>query len=427
MARSSYDTLLSLDRYAKVMGLNPAHFNQGAAATIFPVKSNRCVDIIPQYGWQYSEHTSREDIGEAIAVAESDIAQTLGYYPAPKYIAQEAHMFPRHHRPDLWRTSGKNVRGAQLSVTTNFAKVISMGQRNADTLVGTATVGGLATLTYDYAALTATIVLPSALTDTCELKLFTAGHSGAQEWEVRPFTSIVADGVNVTIVLPSWQLIKPTLWEAYPTTSDFGAIDITDNDNHEQSVELYRIYTDTTVASSTFYWEPAPNVNALTCGCGGASCVACSLTTQDGCLHLRDPELGIVVPTPATYDSDEEAWEGACYSVCRDPDQVKLYYHAGAYSQRYLSGRFCDPLSDAWARAIAQLATARLERPFCQCGSVTPAVIRAQKDMAMTGGPESFSVPFNLLDNPFGTRWGEVQAWRQVSRVQDRVLGGGTF
>ena len=418
--------MLSLDRYAKIMGINPAHFNGGAAAGIFPVKSNRCQDIIPQYGWQYSDHTGREDIGEAIAVAESDIALTLGYYPAPKYISQEPHRYPRHHRRDMWRASGTNIRGAALSVQSNFGKVISMGRRNADTLVETATVAGL-TLTYDYAALTATIVLPSTLTDTCELKLFTAGESGAPEWEVRPLTSIAADGVNVTIVLPSWQLIKPSLWEAYPTVADFGAIDITDNANHEQSVDLYRVYTDTTVVSSTLYWEPSPNVDTLTCGCGGASCAACSLTTQDGCFHLRDPELGIIVPTPASYDATEETWEDVVFSACRDPDMVKIYYLAGVYSERYLSGRFCDPLSDTWARTIAYLATARLERPFCQCGSVTPAVMRTQKDLAFSGAGESFNVPFAQLDNPFGTRWGEVQAWRQVGRVQDRLIGGGTF
>ena len=77
MARSSYDTLLSLDRYAKVMGINPAHFNGGANAAIFPVKSNRCQDIIPQYGWQYSDHTGREDIGEAIAVADGEKPRVL--------------------------------------------------------------------------------------------------------------------------------------------------------------------------------------------------------------------------------------------------------------------------------------------------------------------------------------------------------------
>jgi hypothetical protein len=427
MARSSYDTLLSLDRYAKIIGFSPAHFNGGASPTIFPPGSNRCQDIWPQYGWQYFDHVGRDELGEALSVAEWDIAEQAGYFPAPKYISQEVHQYPRYHRRDLWRSSATNARGAPLSIKTDFGKVISMGQR-ATTLVGTASVAGL-TMTYDFAALTCTIILPTTLTDTCELKLFTAGQSGAPEWEIRPVTSITADGVNVTIVVPSWQLILPALWEAYPTTADFAAIDITTNGNHSQSVEVRRVYTDTTVTSATLYWEPRPVVGGvLSCGvCGGTGCVACALTTQDGCFHLRDPELGLIVPTPGTYDADSGAWAGACQTVCRDPDMVKVYYLSGDYSERYLSGRDCDPLPDSWARAIAHLATARMERPFCQCGSVTPMVQRCQTDLSMSGGDKSFNVPFNLLDNPFGTRWGEVQAWRQVARVQDRVIGGATF
>lgn len=426
MARSSYDTLLSLDHYAKVMGINPAHFNQGASASIFPVKSNRCQDIWPQYGWQYYDHVGREELGEAIMTAEADIAEQLGYFPAPKYHSQEVHHFPRHHRKTVWRSYGLGARGEQVSINTNFAKVISMGQRDATTLVGTASVAGL-DMTYDFAALTVTIVLPTAITDTCELRLFFAGKNGAPEWEVRPFTSITADGVNATIVLPSWMLIKPTLQDAYPTTADWGAIDLTVNTNHEQSVELRRVFTDTTAASAVFYWEPRPNLTGFTCACGGSSCAACTLQTQDGCFHLRDPELGIIVPTPASYDADSAAWGEVCFSVCRDPDLVKVYYHAGALSETYLSSRSCVGLPESWARAIAYLATARLERPFCQCGSVTPAVVRAQTDLALSGGDVSYNMPFGLLDNPFGTRWGEVQAWRQVSRVHDRVVAGGTW
>jgi hypothetical protein len=365
----------------------------------------------------------REELGEAIKIAEDQIAEQLGYYPAPKYVEQEVKQMTRHHRPDMWRFGARNARGAGVSVKTTFGKVISPG-RWGSALVGTATTAG-GTLVHDFAALTSTITLPTALTRECEIRTFITGHDAALEWEIRPPKSVTISGGNVVIVFDSWQLIDPTLWEAYPTSADFGAIDITVAGNHVTSVEVYRMYTDLTQASAVFFWEP--EMQGAFCSCGGTGCAACVLTTQDGCIHIRDAELGLVVPAPATYNATTLAWGGDCYDVCRDPDFVKIYYFSGALSQRWLQCTSCDPLPDAWARAIANLATARIDRPFCECGSATPAVVRAQTDLARSGGDVSFNVPFSQLDNPFGTRWGEVYAWREVARVQDRVIGGGTW
>jgi hypothetical protein len=72
------------------------------------------------------------------------------------------------------------------------------------------------------------------------------------------------------------------------------------------------------------------------------------------------------------------------------------------------------------------MTTARLERPLCDCGNqVTALAQRDQTDLAFqpaSGG--AFNVSFALLDNPFGTRYGEVMAWKYVSGlVNDRLRG----
>ncbi len=433
VAQPHKPTILSLPYYAHIMGINPVHF-QGADATaigIFPVGS--CSDVWPRYAWQNADRISREQLAHAIYDAEQDIARVLGYYPAPYWVYQEIHRFPRHHRPDVYQHSGLNVRGARKSIQAKFGKFIQAGQR-AVTSIDTATVVA-GSLTYtdedgDGFAETATVAVSTTLADACELKVYIVGQSGAQGWEIRPARSKSISGGIFTAVFWSWQFIDRDLQAAHPTAAGFSAIDISTTANFVTAVDVYREYNDFISPSATFYWEPDPaNLTSVsTCtSCGGTGCVACSLTSQDGCLHVRDTESGIVVPVPATYDVDNATWTQDAYSVCRDPDQVKINYYAGEYDNRWLGGESCEALSNYWAHAIAWLATARLDRPPCSCANVKAKFDNLQEDLALTAST-SHQVTFQQLNNPFGTRRGEMLAWQRVDQIAGvRMSGGGAI
>ena len=75
-------------------------------------------------------------------------------------------------------------------------------------------------------------------------------------------------------------------------------------------------------------------------------------------------------------------------------------------------------------RAIAYLATARLQRPMCSCTSVTALYHRLQTDLAFSGGGGSFQVTESDLGNPFGALFGEISAWRYIQNVAEHVLRG---
>ena len=102
------------------------------------------------------------------------------------------------------------------------------------------------------------------------------------------------------------------------------------------------------------------------------------------------------------------------------PVIVTLYYQAGDQSDAYIRGFDLDPLSDYWARAIAQLATARFERPFCGCGNSSSLADHWRTDTAFTGEDTYFLVDFGELANPFGTKIGERLAWKAVSSFQKK-------
>lgn len=430
MARASTYTLLSLDNYAAIMGINPAHFNGAAASAVMPY-TDCCADIFFQYDWQFQSRVGRESLALAIAGAERDIADVLGYWPAPTWVSEEVRMYPRHHRPDMLSFGGLDNRAYTKAIRAGYGRIIAGGQRAVD-LVGTVTTAGL-DLVYSDADLdgvvdTVTVSIATTETDERLVKVYFAGHAGDPEWEIRPArTKAIAAGTFTATFWP-WQFIDPDLWEALASSAEPTAIDYDEEtvpgtyDNLVASADIYVEWNDTTDTGITFYWEPETAalqlLGNIVCTCGNSgTCIACALTTQTGCLHVRDPMAGLVAGSPATYNASTAAWEIGCFAVCREPDFIKLWYYCGDIDQYYLNSRNYEPLSNHWAQTIAWLATARLERPFCNCDSVQDLVTNLRADVSLVGGPLGYNVTPEQLACPWGTRRGAILAWERVSKL----------
>lgn len=444
MARASTYTLLSLDRFASIIGVNPPHFSGGRGQTYFP-DINQCSDIFYQYMWQQQNNVSREEIALAIKDAEAMISGVLGYSPAPHWIEEEVRNYPRPFRHDVYQFGMGDARSMPKSVQLTEGKFIRAGRR-----VSTLVTAGAAVVYSDADGdgfdETATITTPTTLTDRREINCFFAGHSGEQEWAIRSPRSVTLTGGNIVFVFWAWQLFDPALLDAFPTTlnptneNPYGVlpVDIEDPASYVGTVDVYREYTDFSQASAQFFWERVRLMNMgmwpisgwCCSSCGGSGCPACSFVTQDGCLHVRDAAGTNVVPVPATYDDDAGEWKFDALTVCRDPDLVKVWYYAGEQSQEFIQGRTLDPLSNFWAETIAMLATANVPRPFCTCNNslamVGNRVDGWQRDLSFTGSREqgSFGIAPSDLDNPFGTRVGQVLAWKRTSRLVGSMMTG---
>ena len=413
-------TLLPLATYARIMGVTPPHFWGAAGTTYFPVGIGAgCDEIWHQYSWQNADKVSRYDLAEAIQQAEAEITNVLGYSPAPAWVAKETHIYPRHHRRELYGNS-YNARSLHKSVKARLGKFIQAGQR------ATTIISAGATVTYtdedgDGYKETATVTASTSVTDKCEIKVYHNGQGGVKEWEIRPAKSITLSSGTVTIKFDAWLLLDPDLQAAAPTTADPSAIDLENISNYVASVDIYREHTDFTEESAEFYWEPSCETWLCTT-CSGSGCVTCTLTTQIGCIYVRNVNSGVVVPTPATYDSDNSQWASAEWAVCREPDQVKIWYYAGELSNDYLSGLSCQPMNHNLARAISYLATARLERPVCGCTNAQSLSQNLQQDLSRSDDAGSNFLANEILSNPFGTRQGEIRAWQMIANLTDRIL-----
>jgi len=435
MARAETHTLLSLDRFAEIMGIAGPHFAGADAGAVFPY-GGRCNDLWYQYQWQAHDRVSREDLARAIAEAEYEIAELVGFWPAPKFIAQEVHRYPKFYRPEqLYKPGGSVIQrgfptyplnsstGADnrpKSFKLDWGKFIQAGQR-ALTLVGEATTAG-GTLVYsdedgDGFDETVTITLPTTETTECEIKVFYDGETDP-EYEIRPARTVVIAGGNVVLTFWTWQFIDPDLWEFFPTADGNTPIDITNPPaNLLTVVDVYREYVDSTETSAQFYWEPDVSCSC----CGGTGCSQCVLDSQTGCIHPKDVVTGVVVPQPATYDEDDEIWVSSSFNNCIEPDIVKVWYLAGEYSNRWLRGQTCNPMSNSWEMTIAYLAIARLERPFCSCENLEALADRMRTDLAASDRNMSRFVTQDVQNSPFGTLRGEVMAWRKVQKFVRKI------
>jgi hypothetical protein len=293
-------------------------------------------------------------------------------------------------------------------------------------LIGTATTGG-GSLVYsdedsDGLYETATIQVATTLTNINEIKAYHSGHNGEQAWEIREPRRKYISGGYAVFIFDSWLLIDPTLFEFIPTLEGATAIDISDTSNFVTAIDIYREYNDATVSTASFQWD---NEQVGCATCGGAGCTACGYVSQDGCLMITDGDYGIVTPVPASYDSDNGSWTGYSYwEGGREPDRVRLKYRAGLQSQEYLNGSINNPLPYNIAQAIAQITVARLERPFCSCDNVAAVVDLLREDVTRNERDRSYFTPQELLHNPFGTRKGELEAWRRIHNTVPKRMKG---
>jgi len=409
-------TLLSLARYAKIMGINPSHFWGAAALNVDPQVmpiSSSCSAVWLKYEWQEADRVARYTIANEIVNAERDLAEAIGYWPAPTWISDENARYERYHRREYY-SMGFDIRGRFKAVEARWGKIISTGRR-AVSLVGTPTTAG-GTLVYsdedsDSFYETATIRIATTLTDVNEIKVYFYGTDGDPDWEIREPRSKVISGGFLTIVFDAWLLIDPDLYEFLPTSDPQTLIDLGVTTNFVASVDVYREYVDTSLAATELYWEPDYT------GCNESD-EPCLPTSQDGCLRIRDDKSGIVVPVPASYDSTAGTWSLAdSWNGSREPNYVKLWYYSGEVSDKYRRGLSLNPLSDFWAQTIAWLATARLPRPLCSCGNLETLTEWLRTDLSLNSRDNSYFMPESLMNNPFGSRGGEVAVWRRISKL----------
>ena len=411
MARANTPTKLSLDRWFALMGINPLHANQ---VRFDSADNSLCSDIYFQYNWQTADHISREQLAQTIAETESDIESWLGYHMCPDWEVDEWRPSQRPYQPEYVNYNAGDVRGYRQTVRADWGYFISGGVK-AQTLIEADAAIVYTDEDGDGYKETATVTVTTVAQDINEIAIFYPGMDGDEAWEIKN-TQVSIAVPTATIVFRREQAVIPEKLEAFDIE---GAEAVGDVDaDFLTTVDVYRRYNDPQ-AQASFLWEPL--ASGMCGSCDGSGCTVCAYSTQTGCLILRgEPRQSLVGYWPATWDEDALDFSRDTWAVSRNPDIVRLYYYSG---WRDKNSHYVSRLSSEWERTVAYMAAARLPRPPCDCSADTWRYWR--EDLNLAKGSEDGLATYNPLlsrvglanplDNPFGSKRGELQAWRKIS------------
>lgn len=408
--------LLPLETWRNLMGIHPYHFWQLSSSDKVPIDTG-CNTLVWSYPWLSVDAASRQDATHAIEQAEQKLAQYLGYSPAPRYTSTVLDW------PATWASDGR-----WLSIPLPEGYVQAIGTEQL-TLLGTPV---LAYSDPDSDGLqdTWTLTIATTITDASQIAVYYAaadrlnGAAAGDDWRIQPITITISAGV-ATIRGRSWQVVKPILYEGF--ASD--AIDPDPTPITSTFVSTLDVYQRTTNANGTTVATGQAVITWETRPCHGWWCCCDSCCTSDpysgspydpaavaqavARVGIRDARHGLITPAQASYDSTSGVWSSLDWSVCSQPDRVTVRYLAGF--PLGVDGLMQEP----YRTVVARLAAAELARNVCGCEQANRALYYWQHDLAQTArGDELFGISPENLNNPLGTRRGQVYAWKFIMDQQ---------
>jgi hypothetical protein len=401
MAYSNVRTLIPVDQVAYYLQIDPYHFNS-IKTSHRPALPN-CDDVWYQHDWQFAGKVSRESIAMALARAERVVQQELSYYLIPQYT-EETVRINSYHRPEYYNFY--NSRGMGKSVFTRWGWVTEVG-RQAKVAISANEVVAYSDVDGDGFDEIGEMVCATTATDPEEIRVYYPGKSAQDAWEIRPVTDITVVGGLLTIRIPKYMLALEELQEkAVDPRAEKIIIDGDDNDNFLQTVDIYRVYTDTS-EQAVFQSENYEN-----CGSG------CSSYDETGCLYIRDSRLGILAVNRADYSAITGAWAGASFTSM--PDKVTIYYRAGMTDTTMIfPSRQMNP---AWEEMLVYYALTFLDTRLGGCSNTRNIWDIQTEDMARNS-PEKggFNMSWTALDNPFGTTRAAIRLWKHMNAPEVRL------
>jgi hypothetical protein len=391
------NTLLPLERFARVVSYSPILFNQVIIMHNELQRDSSCSDPVLEYTWQYrgGGRPGRQEFANAIQQAEDMIYRAVKFSAAPRWFTDEIDV-----------TGIKRFGpGGGFGIRTNNFHLIEPGMERLDFLAA-------APLTYtdedgdEYKDTAHVASFTTTITNANEIAVFMPGYGTDPAYEIRPVrVALGLDGL-CEIVFPRHLAVRPELQERL----DAAGIDGMADENFLIEVNIYRRYSDPMLAVD-LEWA---------CGrCG--DCTVCQTTTATGCMLIQNPRNGLAYIQPARWQSDDYFTGGGQWipDSClwaTPPVRIRLNYRAG-----FRDTRVARPMVDMapeLERAVAFLALSYLDRDWLTCEQIRNLQAHWRFDMAKTESSPAQSSSFRLdnflLRCPFGTTRAALYAWRVI-------------
>jgi len=409
MARANFIAGMSIDEWGAIMGIEPYELNQVGAG--FPPSSTStqyaaCEHVFYQESW-HQNFLGRQEVGNAIQLAEDAIAEQLHYYPSPRYIMNEEIQYPRPAERYLFG-AGLNKRYQNKGMQLAYGKIQAVG-----TLI--ATDLGAQTITYSSANSvnatnsildTFTITFATTITDPSQLAVYftPADRDYAtfdDTWRLRPVNVSIAAG-TATISGHRSLCVKPELQSAYTAA----VLDVTVSTNFVTQLQAYSLVLDTNYtlsdpAQGQAEWEGIMSSNTFT----NSLIAPGQVEVWPVAIGDRNWDMGLVTIDYLLAGQNQP-------SQGREPDRVVVNYVAGV--PRQPNGR----MDRAMADIVARLATAFLSVEKCGCER-SNYIIRNWRAYPGDGmGLARTVTPQEVQDCPWEPNNGGLYAWHHVRQLR---------
>lgn len=376
MAVSTYTNWKLLNAWQRIMGEEIWSFNQ-VTGTGVPRREGQPVYLQP----------ARDDIARSLYEAvEAWVGYSL-YYPRPTYVTE---------RIDLRGGNPYNMQTLRLT----WKHLVAFGSR------GTTAIQAGAAVVYSDANSdgindTATItVAAGSLTDTTEVQAFFTVADGApgaadERYEIEPLT-VTLSGGNFILTGHRALFVEPnTIWDQ-PYDVDSGnyvaknTADTQTAGDFVTTVDVYRVYTDTTSAV-----QIVSDGRYLNCDCSGTD----TLTTASA--RIYDARQSIIQVCAANCG-------------CSGPyEAVNVNYLAGL---ALVNNRVAPDIE----KALVRLANTYMWQEPCSLHEEVKnkwAADRLPTEQALLQPGDAA--------NPFGIKQGQIAAWRGLNRPSRTIGQGG--
>jgi len=424
------NTKLSLERWRQLAHIPPAEFYNLTFMSCPnpPLPRTSCNE---QWGmYPVDGSLNYFDLATQINISVEEITAYLGNSIHPEFVC-DTQSYPANSPFPPNITHQYSSYDGRYSTTYDTAwpsyplspEFQEMGIKTENVLATATQTGGQLTFEdrdsdgfFETAVVTLVLGSPPESTKDCWISLqFSDGR------DVGPITVTQNDGVNLIIELNSYQIISQDLYSPFYDTGQLDVCQLADDVLFTESVTAVETYPDFTNQGK--YSSYTSNG----CGCGG-NCDVCTATEQTVCVQLIGNNRG--VPIPADYDvTDGFCNLTDCSTLCR-PDKVELYYFANPCQTENCDSASCvTGVCAKFEKALYYLSATRLG-DICDCSCAANSsndFFKVQREAGDGTGNSynSNNVGFEIVESsPFGTRWGEVMAYRILRNLQENKIGG---
>lgn len=403
---------LPLDTWRRIIGYNPYHFWQQANSLV-PVTSS-CNTLIYQYAWQSLDQAGRDDIAQAIGDAHETLREYLFYRVGEQHVSKTV-QYPLT-QTDQWNTLEGTGRLRSVNVGEGFIKAmgvptytplatdtaVTYSDENGDGVDDTFTITATVPASLDYDSLLVTFSAADWLDGWTR-----------NDAEVSP-VNLSLSGTTLTVTGSSYLLIRRIRYEGV-TKATYDPNDTADVTLFAQTLDVYALNTDNagqevdTAPVVLHYERRGENWwHGLAPFCPYGVYAENYTVTGEGATA--------VVNVPASAMIRDARRGDVTFAHFEQPDRVTLRYRSGANITELNETSIH---AAEWQNIVARLATARMANRVCACDTANRRLWDWQFDRARAAGAndEQYSISESDLNNPIGTRAGEIYAWHKIRNL----------